>query len=303
MLASQRSAGTEIAFQGKPHAVELLSPKSLADIDLAFFSAGRNVSEEFAPIAARQGATVIDNSSAFRMDERVPLVVPEINGDVLDQWENSGIIANPNCTTIIILMALTPIQRAVGIERMVVSTYQAASGAGAAVMEELQQQARDYVADRPLTTDVIGRPYIFNIFSHDSPVDDAGHNEEETKLLRETHKIWDDDELRISATCVRVPVLRAHSAAINLMLNNPMSVAEARKLLGDAPGVTLVDDRDKNQFPEPIHATGRDDVLVGRLREDPSQPRGKGLSLFESGDQLRKGAALNAIQIAESLMK
>ena len=302
LLASERSAGTELSFRGTTHSVELLTQENLSGIDLALFSVGGSISRKFAPVAVQQGATVIDNSSAFRMDEQIPLIVPEINGYVLNRWAAPGIIANPNCTTIITLMALTPIHRAVGIERMVAGTYQAASGAGAAVMAELQQQAHDYVNKQPYTMGVIGRQYLFNVFSHDSPIDAAGHNEEETKLLRETHKIWNDDQVRISATCVRVPVLQAHSVAINLTLKQQLTVSEARELFDQAQGVSVVDDRANNQFPEPIHAAGQDDVLVGRLRNDPSQEDGKGLSLFVCGDQLRKGAALNAIQIAELLM-
>jgi aspartate-semialdehyde dehydrogenase len=235
------------------------------------------------------------------MNEDVPLIVPEINGDVLETFRGPGVIANPNCTTIVVLMAVTPIHRAVGIQRMVVSTYQAVSGAGAAWMAELARQARDYAAGRPLTMTATGRQLLFNVFSHDSAVGADGRNEEEMKLVRETHKIWDDHSVRITATCVRVPVLRAHSAAINLTLEKPMSEDDARRVLSKAPGVRIVDDRAASQFPEPVDASGGDEVLVGRIRGDASQAPGMGLDLFISGDQLRKGAALNAIQIAELL--
>jgi aspartate-semialdehyde dehydrogenase len=303
LLASARSAGMSIHGSGGRHAVRELSEDSFAGIDLVLFSAGKGVSSRFAPIAVEAGATVIDNSSAFRMDAGVPLVVPEVNPAMLRECKPRlpTIIANPNCTTIIVLMAVTPIHRAAGIERMVVSTYQAASGAGAAWMAELEQQARDYAAGGPPTTAVTGRPYLFNVFSHESPIGPDGSNEEEAKLVRETRKIWNDDSVRITATCIRVPVLRAHCAAVNLTLRRPLGADDARRLLADAPGVRVVDDRAANKFPEPVDASGVDDVLVGRIRTDASQPDGKGLNLFVAGDQLRKGAALNAIQIAESL--
>ncbi|MHC4140701.1 MAG: aspartate-semialdehyde dehydrogenase [Planctomycetota bacterium] len=299
-FASARSAGGTVAFGDTKLDVRQLSPDVFAGVGLAFFCAGGDVSRDLAPAAARQGAVVIDNSSAFRMQPDVPLVIPEINGDVLD-CATPGIVANPNCSTIIALMAVTPLHRAVGVDRMVVSTYQAASGAGAALVAELEQQARDHVAGRPRTQKVLDRPYLFNLFCHDSAVGPDGYNEEERKLVRETHKIWADETVRITATCVRVPVLRAHSEAINLTFRRALAEDEARALLAAAPGVRLVDDRTANRFPEPAGATGIDDVLVGRIRADVSQPPGMGLDLFVSGDQLRKGAALNAVQIAERI--
>jgi aspartate-semialdehyde dehydrogenase len=302
LYASDRSAGGTVAFGDGRLPVRQTDPGGFAGVDLAFFCAGGAVSRELAPAAVGTGAVVIDNSSAFRMQADVPLVVPEINGDVLDDLDVPGIIANPNCSTIIALMATTPLHRAAGIGRMAISTYQAASGAGAAVVEELRQQARDHVAGRPYTQEVLDRPYLFNLFCHDSPIGPDGYNEEERKLARETHKIWNDDAVRITATCVRVPVLRAHSEAINLTFNEPMSEDEARELLAAAPGVGLVDDRSANRFPEPVDATGIDEVLVGRIRADVSQPPGRGLDLFACGDQLRKGAALNAVQIAERVL-
>ncbi|MHC4304597.1 MAG: aspartate-semialdehyde dehydrogenase [Planctomycetota bacterium] len=298
LFASSRSAGTTVGFGDTALPIEPLGPDVFAGVDLAFFCAGGDVSRELAPAAARQGAVVIDNSSAFRMQPDVPLVVPEINGEVLDGIA-PGIIANPNCSTIIALMAATPLHRAAGVDRMVVSTYQAASGAGAALVEELEQQAYDHVAGRPYTQEVLDRPYLFNLFCHDSSVGPDGFNEEERKLVRETHKIWADETVRITATCVRVPVLRAHSEAINLTFRQALAEDEARALLAAAPGIRLVDDRHANRFPEPAGATGIDEVLVGRIRADASQPPGMGLDLFVCGDQLRKGAALNAVQIAE----
>ena len=303
LFASPRSVGTTLPFAGDDLPVEPLTEASFDDVDLALFCAGGAISRRFAAVATRAGATVIDNSSAFRMEDGVPLVVPEINGDACDGAGGAAppLVANPNCSTIIALLAVTPLHRAVGVERMVVSTYQAASGAGRALMEELERQTREFAAGRPLTTTVAGRPYLFNVFSHDSAIGPDGYNEEERKLARETRKIWGDEQVRITATCVRVPVLRSHAEAINLTFRAPLGEGDARALLADAPGVRLVDDREANAFPEPAVATGRDEVLVGRIRTDPSQPRDRGLDLFVCGDQLRKGAALNAIQIAERL--
>ncbi len=302
LFASDRSAGSSVRFRGRDFPVEAPSRAGFTGVDLAFFSAGADVSRDLCPVAAEQGAIVIDNSSAFRMDDGVPLVIPEVNGHVLDGWEPPGIIANPNCSTIIALVPVTPLRRAAGLKRMVVSTYQAASGGGAAVLAELEQQARDYAAGRPLSTQVLGRPYLFNLFSHDSPIGPDGSNEEERKLLRESQRIWDDGSVRITATCVRVPVLRAHCESINLTFERPLGEDEARRLLAAAPGVQVVDDRAANRFPEPALAAGGDDVLAGRIRADASQPPGLGLNLFVAGDQLRKGAALNAVQIAERLV-
>jgi len=302
LFASARSAGSTLPWRGAPIPVEAAGPDVFGGIDVVFFCAGGDVSRQLAPAAVVAGAVVIDNTSAFRMDPGVPLIVPEINGNVLDESALPGIpgiIANPNCSTIIALMAVTPLHRVAGIKRMVIATYQAASGAGAAFARELEQQAEDHVAGRPYTTETIGRQYLFNLFSHDSPIGPDGYNQEERKLVRETHKIWDDTAPAITATCVRVPVLRAHSEAINLTFNDPLTENAARKLLAAAPGVRIVDDRDANRFPEPADATGLDEVLVGRIRADRSQPPGMGLDLFVCGDQLRKGAALNAVQIAE----
>lgn len=302
LLASARSAGRSLPYCGTSLAVEELTERSFADIDLAFFSAGGAISRQYAPAAVEAGAIVIDNSSAFRMDDDVPLIVPEINGDGLARFSGPAIIANPNCSTIIALMAATPLHRAATVKRMVISTYQAASGAGAAWMAELQQQALDHAAGTPYTMRATGRQLLFNVFSHNSPLGPEGYNDEEMKLLRETRKIWADESVLISATCVRVPVLRAHSAAINLTFARPLDEQEAHRVLAEAPGLRVVDDRAANRFPEPIEASGRDDVLAGRIRSDISQAPGMGLDLFVSGDQLRKGAALNALQIAEMLL-
>ncbi len=301
LLASARSAGRTIDFLGETREVEELTDDSFDDVDIVLFSAGGSISRRFAPVAVKKGAVVIDNSSAFRMDPDTPLVVPEVNPQ--DISKHKGIIANPNCSTIIMNVPVWPIHQAVGVERVVASTYQAASGAGAAAMAELEQQARDWAEGKPLTQAIFGRQYIWNLFSHNSNIDpETGYNEEETKMIRETHKIFGDHSLRVSVTCVRVPVLRAHSESINLTLKKPLSEAEAREILASAPGVRLVDDREANQHPEPLMASDQDDVLVGRLRADAGQPKGMGLEMFVAGDQIRKGAALNAIQIAELLL-
>ena len=303
LLASSRSAGKTMRCGERDLAVQELTADSFDGCDLALFSAGASISRQFGPIAVKRGCTVIDNSSAFRMSDGVPLVIPEINEDVLDDMDGPGIIAVPNCSTIIALMAVTPLYDAVGIERMVVSTYQAISGAGAAAMAELEQQARDYAAGKPLQTPIFGRPCLFNVFSHNSAMGEDGYNLEETKMVQETRKIWGDDSVAITATCVRVPVLRAHSESINLTFRKPLSEGEAREILSSAPGVRIVDDRATNKFPEPLDASGGDDVLVGRIRADYSQPPHMGLNMFVSGDQLRKGAALDAVQIAECVME
>jgi len=218
---------------------------------------------------------------------------------------NGGIIANPNCSTIIMLIAVTPLHRAANVKRMVVSTYQAASGAGAAAMAELEQQTREVLAGDPVTQEVFGFQYAFNLFSHNSPMQDNGYNQEEMKMVHETHKIWgqsDEHKSAITATCVRVPIMRAHAESINLTFEKPISESEAVRLLKGALGVSLLDDRGDNRFPTPLDASGKDDVFVGRVRGDISQPGGVGLDLFCCGDQIRKGAALNAIQIAELLL-
>lgn len=307
MLASARSAGKTIEFKGKTYTVEELTEDSFKGVDLALFSAGGSQSKKFGPAASDAGATVVDNSSAFRMTEGVPLVVPEVNPEAVKGIElgKGGIIANPNCSTIIMLMAVNPLHQAKGVKRMVVSTYQAASGAGAAAMAELEQQTRELLAGDPLTMDIFPFQYAFNLFSHNSPMQENGYNQEEMKMVHETHKIWGqfgESKTAVTATCVRVPVMRAHAESINLTFNEPITEAEAAVLIEAAPGVALLDDRANNRFPMPVDASGKDDVLVGRIRTDISQPEGVGLDLFCCGDQIRKGAALNAIQIAELLL-
>jgi aspartate-semialdehyde dehydrogenase len=299
-LASARSAGRTITFRGKEIEVKPAGPDSFTGVDLVLASAGATVTKELAPAIRKSGAILIDNSSAFRMEPGTPLVVPEVNAEALKR--HNGVIANPNCVAIILTVAVAPLHRAVGIRRIVVSTYQSASGAGLAAMQELQSQTRDVLDGREATPKALPHPIAFNVFSHNAAIGPDGYNGEETKVMAETRKILSDQDLAITATCVRVPVLRAHSESINLTLKQPLTPERARTLLAEAAGVELVDERDRNRFPMPTIATGRDAVYVGRIRRDLSQPEGFGLDLFVCGDQLRKGAALNAVQIAEALV-
>jgi aspartate-semialdehyde dehydrogenase len=301
LYASPRSAGTVLQFHGRDIAVAVLNEESFAGVDLALFSAGGKTARDYAPAAVRSGAVVIDNSSAFRMDPAVPLVVPEINPDEIER--HAGIIANPNCAAIVALVPLWPIHRRNPIQRIVIATYQAASGAGAAAMAELREATRAALDGRPYPPRVLPHPYAFNLFSHDTPIDPAtGYNDEETKVINEARKIFAEPELRVGVTCIRVPVLRAHAMALTIECADPITPEEARALLSDAPGVRLVDDRERNHFPMPSEATGQDEILVGRIRRDLSDPSGRSLALFAAGDQLLKGAALNAVQIAERLL-
>ena len=297
LLASGSSAGKTLSFRGHAAKVEALTHDSLTGVDLALFGAGQMVSREFAPPAARAGTIVVDNSSAFRMEPGVPLVVPEVNPDHLTGHRN--LIANPNCSTIILVLVLWPLHRLHPIHRVVVSTYQAASGAGYSAMRELQQQTGAVLAGRKAKPEVFPHPCAFNLFSHDSAIDRTGYNEEERKMVAETRKIFGQPNLALTTTCVRVPVLRAHCESVNITFTEPVDQDEVRELLRGAPGVRLVDDRAANRFPMPSEASGIDEVLVGRIRRDLSRPDGRGIELFLAGDQLRKGAALNAIQIAE----
>jgi aspartate-semialdehyde dehydrogenase len=300
LLASARSAGKQLEFRGEGLPVRELTEASFEGVDLALFSAGGSVSKKFAPVAVRAGAIVIDNSSAFRMDPGVPLVVPEINP--LAAREHRGIIANPNCTAIISITPLWPIHQANRIVRLVIASYQSASGAGAAAMEELRESTRAYLEGRAYQQRVLPHPYAFNVFSHNARIDPAtGYNEEEIKVREETRKIFGDPELRVSATCIRVPVLRAHSVAIGFECQRPIAADEARRLIAGAAGVKLVDDRERNYFPMPRDASGGDPILAGRIRQDLSDPSGRSIAMFVAGDQLLKGAALNAVQIAEIL--
>lgn len=302
LLASARSRGRKMMFGGNDIEVEELTDQSFDGIDIAFFSAGGSISKKFGPVAANAGAVVIDNSSAFRMDPSVPLVIPEVNPKAM--CVHQGIIANPNCSTIIGITPLWPVHQVNPIRRLIASTYQAASGAGAAAMEELEESTRAYLNKEPYQQKVLPHPYAFNLFSHNTKIDPlTGYNEEETKMARETQKIFGDSQIRVSATCVRVPVLRAHSEALTIECERPITPKEVTALLSNAPGIKMVDDPEKNYFPMPRDATGQDDILVGRIRQDTSDPSGKSIALFVAGDQLLKGAALNAVQIAEVLIQ
>src|SRR5262252_4872250 len=301
LFASARSRGKMMPFAEREIEVEEMTKDSFAGIDIAFFSAGGSLSKEFGPIAAKAGAVVVDNSSAFRMDPAVPLVIPEINPEAIAT--HRGIIANPNCSTIIGIVPLWPIHRKNRIKRLIASTYQAASGAGAAAMQELRESTRAYLDGRPFQPKVLPHPYAFNAFSHNTKVDPTTlHNEEETKVVNETRKIFGDPSIAIGVTCIRIPVLRAHCVSVTFECEKPISPDEVREILSTAPGVKVVDDVERNYFPMPVDASGKDEILVGRIRRDLSDSTGRSISIFSAGDQLLKGAALNAVQIAEKLL-
>ena len=300
MLASSRSKGKKIEFKGKEYTVEQLTKNSFDGIDIVLFSAGGARSKKFAPAAAEAGAVVVDNSSAFRMDAEVPLVIPEINPEKIA--EHKGIIANPNCSTIIGIVPVWPLHKANPVKRMIVSTYQAASGAGHSAMVELENQSRQILEGKEPTCEAFPYQIAFNVFSHNSKLGPNGYNEEEMKMVNETRKIFDCPEIAITCTCIRIPVMRAHCESINLEFTEAMTPEHVRDLLGTAPGVSVMDDRENNRFPMPIDATGTDEILVGHIRQDESLPENRGINIWVAGDQLRKGAALNAVQIAEKLL-
>lgn len=297
LLASPRSAGSTLEFKGEKLPVEVVTENSFKNVDLVLASAGGSTSKQWAPLAVKAGAVVVDNSSAFRMEAQVPLVVPEVNPQAAASHQ--GIIANPNCTTILMTLAVWPLHQVQAVQRIVVATYQSASGAGARAMEEMKAQARAILQGETPKTEIFPYPLAFNLFTHNSPLNDQGYCQEEMKMVNETRKIFGTNEIKITATCVRVPVLRAHSEAINLEFSSPFSVTKAREILSKAPGVKLLENWQQNYFPMPMEASGKDEVLVGRIRQDISHPYG--LELWLSGDQIRKGAALNAVQIAELL--
>ncbi len=297
LLASPKSAGTKLPFRGKDVAVQSLDDFDPRGVDVALFSAGSGVSKVHVPRFVEAGAVVVDNSSAFRMDPGVPLVVPEINPEAIRA--HRGVIANPNCTTIIFLMAVYPIHRAAKVTRAIVSTYQAVSGKGARAMAELEDQIRSHVAGTPLVHEVFPHPILSNCIPQVDSFDDEGHTLEEMKVVRETRKIVGESAPAVIATCVRVPVPRAHSESIVLELERALSPSEARAVLRDFPGVAVVDEPKASKYPLATLASHGDDVLVGRIRRDPTSRHG--LALWAVGDQLRKGAALNAVQIAELL--
>ena len=300
MLASERSAGTTLVFNGAAHKVQLLDENSFNDVDIVLASAGASVSKKFAPIAAKAGAVVIDNTSAFRMDEGVPLVVPEVNPHAAQK--HNGIIANPNCSTIQMVVALKPLHDAAKIKRIVVSTYQATSGAGQAAMDEMVEQTiaklEGEEAPKPKK---FAHPIAFNVIPHIDVFLENGYTKEEMKMINETHKIMEDPTIGVTATTVRVPVFRSHSESVNIETEKKLTADEARELLRQAPGVVVVDDPATNNYPLAIYAEGLDATFVGRIREDFSVANG--LNLWIVSDNLRKGAALNAVQIAELLIE
>ena len=299
LLASARSAGKKLEFRGEQVAVKELTKESFAGVDLALFSAGGGISKEFAPLAARTGCVVIDNSSAFRMDEMVPLVVPEINaGDVK---KHRGIIANPNCTTAITLMALYPLHQVFQVKRIFASSYQAVSGSGAKAIEELRRQVREAANGKPVTPEVYPHPIAFNVLPHVDAFLASGYTKEEMKMENEGRKIMHHPSFRASVTCVRVPVYRAHSVAVSAEFEKPITPEAAREVLRKAPGLEVVDNPDNQEYPLPLQVAGKDNCEVGRLRKDCALDNG--LCFWVVGDQLLKGAALNAVQIAEVLLK
>jgi aspartate-semialdehyde dehydrogenase len=299
LLASSRSVGKRIRFKEEQLVVEELTHDSFNNIDIALFSAGGSRSKEYAPSAVKAGAIVIDNSSAFRMDDSVPLIVPEVNPE--DVKKHKGIIANPNCSTIIMLVPIFPLHKAKKLKRIIASTYQAASGAGAQAMEELVNQSRSVLDGKGVEAKAFTHQIAFNLFPHIDIFLENDFTKEEMKMVDESRKMLHFPELQVNCTCVRVPVLRAHSESILLEFEDDITPEEAAEILNVAPGVKIVDNVRENCYPMPIDASGEDDVLVGRIRQDISREDKKGLTIFVAGDQLLKGAALNAVQIAELL--
>src|SRR4051812_4548462 len=300
LLASARSAGKEATFNGRTYKIEELTHDSFKDVQIAFFSAGGGISKEFAPSAVKAGAVVVDNTSAFRMKDGIPLVVPEVNPEQIHK--HVGIIANPNCSTIIMNVPVWPLHKVNRVKRLVISTYQAVSGAGAWGLYELENQIKQYAAGQSVQKEKFPHQIVNNLFSHNTKIAENGYNEEENKMVNETRKIFADPRIMVTATCIRVPVPRAHCESINLEFERPITPQQVREILTKAPGVKIVDNIDANHFPMPLEASGQDDVLVGRIRQDISRDDGRGIDLFVSGDQVRKGAATNAVQIGERLI-
>jgi len=298
-LASSRSAGKVMKWKGEDIVIQELTDDSFEGIDIALFSAGGGRSKEFAPAAVRAGAVVVDNSSAFRMDADVPLVVPEVNPEDVARYTERGIIANPNCTTIIMIVALKPLHDYANVNRVVVSSYQSSSGAGAQAMEELIQQTKDWVAGKEIDVSVFQHQLLFNVIPHVDSIADNGYTKEEMKMHNETRKMRHNEEIQVSATCVRVPVLTAHSEAVSIETDKEITPEKARELLSAAPGVEVMDDPSANNYPMPLFVGGQDTCYVGRIRTDYSVKNG--LTFWVVGDQLRKGAATNTVQIAEIL--
>lgn len=301
LLASQRGAGTKIEFKGQPYTVEVLDENSFEGIDIGLFSAGGSVSEKFAPIAAKAGCVVIDNTSAFRMDPQVPLVVPEVNAHAISQYRNKNIIANPNCSTIQMVVVLKPIHDVARIKRVVVSTYQAVSGTGKRAIQELENQVLAIYNQKEIKKEVYPHQIAFNCIPHIDVFFENGYTKEEMKMVNETKKIMEDDSIRVTATTVRVPVFYGHSESVNIETEKKITASEVREILSKAPGVVVIDNPKKFEYPLPIYAAGRDETFVGRIREDESIPNG--INMWIVADNIRKGAALNAVQIAEILIQ
>ncbi len=298
-LASSRSAGKKLAYKDREVVVEELTEDSFGGVDIALFSAGGGTSERFAPIAAESGAIVIDNSSAWRMDPEVPLVVPEVNPDAVSGYRKKGIIANPNCSTIQMVVALNPIHQTFGIKRIVVSTYQAVSGTGMNAIKELAEQTSQVLAEKKTRPEVYPHTIAFNCLPHIDRFFENGYTKEEIKMVKETRKIMEDDTIGVTATTVRVPVFFSHSEAVNIETHKPISAGAVRELLTNAPGVEVIDDPAENQYPMAIDAAGSDLTFVGRIRDDESIENG--VNLWIVADNIRKGAATNSVQIAELL--
>lgn len=300
LLASERSEGKVLKFQGEEVKVERLTSASFQGIDIALFSAGASRSKEFAPAAVKARAVVIDNSSAFRMEPDVPLVIPEINPHAVAQYQNRGIIANPNCTTTVLVMALKPLHDYGRVRRVVASSYQAVSGAGAQAVEELKRQVKAWIKGEPIEVRVFPYQIAFNLIPHIDAFQEGGYTREELKLVYETRKILEDDEIKVSPTTVRVPVFYAHSVSASVETERKITRKKALELFAKMPGLQVLDDPAEERYPMPLYAAGHDDCFVGRIREDLFVENG--LNFWVVGDQLRKGAALNAIQIAELLI-
>ena len=301
LLASERSLGKSLSYEGREIPVLVLTEESFAGIDIGLFSAGGAISERFAPAAVRAGCVVIDNTNAFRMEPDVPLVVPEVNPEAIGRYKDRGIIANPNCSTIQMVVALKPIHDAVRIKRIVVSTYQAVSGTGKKAIEELAAQTRALISGREAEVNVYPHRIAFNCLPQIDVFLDNGYTREEMKMVRETRKIFNDPEIAVTATTVRVPVFYGHSESVNIETERKISAVECREILSRAPGVRVVDDPGQRRYPMAIDAAGHDETLVGRIREDESIANG--INLWVVSDNLRKGAALNAVQIAEVLIR
>lgn len=302
LLASERSAGRKFPFRGRLLEVQAVTPESFEGVQIGLFSAGGSISAKWAPIAASKGCIVIDNTSHFRMNEQVPLVVPEVNSDLLKDKPPIGVIANPNCSTIQMVQVLDPLHKAYGIKRVIVSTYQSVSGKGTKAMEELTEQTEAIIHGETVVTNEFPHQIAFNVLPQIDSFTENGYTKEELKMVNETRKIMRAPNVQLSATCVRVPVYRGHSESVNIEFEKQVNVAEVREILARTRNVIVVDDPENNHYPVPVYSEGRDETFVGRIRKDISNPSGTGLDLWIVSDNLRKGAALNAVQIAEELL-